>query len=108
MNLGEYRNKLKDNKFPSELSEINLDMSAEYAYLTEQLINILRKKPAIWDGIRYSGTVKSDTAAERLWEKTPEGLDEMALRLELKALDKMMTSSRTRIGVLSGEARNQF
>lgn len=81
-------------------------LSAEYARLSERLADILEKKTHIWLNIRAD--VKSDTAADRKWDSTEDGIQEMRLRLKLKAMEKEMSAIRSHLEVLQGEARNQY
>jgi hypothetical protein len=68
-------------------------LSGEFAYLSSELANILTYKASIWTDIRK--TVKSDTACERAWQKTPDGIKETSLKLQLKSIEKMMSALRT-------------
>lgn len=91
---------------PHELAEQRLELSAEYGRYSEELEIVLLEKPRTWRTLR--GTVKSDTAADRLWEETDQGRDEIRLRLRMKALDKKFSAIKTMLDVYQGEARNQF
>jgi len=110
MNLVEISEKLKNLEgiFPGELSIMRGALAAEYYALNDQLMTILMKKPEAWQKIRYSGEVKSDTAAERAWQRTEEGKLETILRMQLKMIEKMSAAVKTRIDVLIGESHNQF
>lgn len=94
------------NLSPHELAERRVELSAEYARDSEILISILEQKPELWRQIRER--VKSDKAADREWEASALGLDEMKLRLKMKASEKKMSAARTMLEVLEGEARNQY
>lgn len=91
---------------PHVLAEKRVQMSGEYARASEELGVILTQKPALWNIIRTQ--TKSDTAADRQWEATGMGIEEMQLRLKLKSLEKQMSAVRTMLEVLAGEARNQY
>lgn len=93
---------------PGELSECRLWLAGQYAYLNNQLIGILKNKPQVWNEIRYSGKVKSDTAAERLWEMSEMGLKEMEINKTLKSIEKISSAIKSRLDTLQGELRNQF
>jgi hypothetical protein len=82
-------------------------LAAECAYINNQLIGVLMIEPEKWKDIRYSGKVKSDTAAERLWQSTPEGLRKTAYRMKLKTIEKLLSAIKSRMEVMMGEARNQ-
>jgi len=79
-------------------------LAGNYAWVCGQLENILQRKPAIWGEIRKN--VKSDTACERAWEQTTDGLNEMGLKLRLKGMDKMSSALKSLIRLAEGEMRN--
>lgn len=91
---------------PTELAERRVRLSAEYSRMSEELGDILTIKASKW--AEYRSTVKSDKAADRIWDATDGGLREMRLRLKLKAYEKQMSSIKTMVDVLTGEARNQW
>jgi hypothetical protein len=110
MTIESIAQKLQQNDaiYPPELSEMRSWLAGQYAYLNQQLITVLMKKPEKWKQIRYEGDVKSDTAAERIWQSTENGLQETVLRMQLKSIDKLSSAIKTRLEVLTGEARNQY
>lgn len=91
---------------PVMASEDRAVLAGEYAWIMGQLEIILQRKPAIWNEMRKN--VKSDTATERMWEQTRDGLDEAGLRLRAKGIEKMMTALGSLIKIAEGEAHNQF
>src|SRR3990167_2324726 len=96
----------KDDVPPRRLSEILQRLSSESGQRTYLLIEILKEKPMLWTQLRQG--VKSDTQADREWERTKPGQAEMLIRLEMKMIDRMSSAVRTRIGVLSGEAMGYY
>lgn len=98
--------KLKDVSSPGELAELRQWFSGEYAFIAGQLEDILLLKPQKWLETREK--VKSDTQAEREWQATVEGKNELIWRLRLKAIEKAMSAIKTRLEIISGESRNQF
>lgn len=91
---------------PRQLAEEIITLTSAYEIQSEQLADILADKPLTWAAIR-SG-VNSDKAADRKWEETEEGREEITLRLKLKALEKAISAKKTMLRVLEGEARNQY
>jgi len=89
---------------PGELSLIMLWLGGDYSYHAGLIDQVLRSKPSIWNGLRPD--YKSDTATERAWQQTSEGLLEQSLKLRLKRDEIMMRAVKARIGVLETEARN--
>ncbi len=89
---------------PGQMSEALVQQAHDYSTLSDQLAEILKVKPFKWLELR--ATVESDTRAERLWSATEDGVAEMVLKLRLKAIEKVMSSLRTRLRVLELEVRN--
>lgn len=91
---------------PSACAEDRAILSGEYSWICGQLETILQRKPAIWNEIRKN--VKSDTACERVWEQTSDGLDEQGLRLRLKSCEMMMRGLSSLLKLADGEAKNTY
>ena len=91
---------------PHQLAERRIELSAEYAKHSEDLSHVLEQKPSLWMQIRERH--KSDKAADREWDASPLGLDEMKLRLKMKAIEKKLSAARTMLEVLEGESKNQY
>lgn len=87
---------------PHELVEMKRTLSAVYSRMSQMLMVVLRRKPIVWNELRR--TAKSDTAAERMWESTAEGLDEMEIRQWLKIIEKHISSINSSLRVAEGEA----
>ena len=83
-----------------------MDLSAEYSSYTDRLEKILMEKPRIWQEMRKE--VNSDKQADRAWDGSELGLDEMKFRLRLKAIEKKLSAARTMLEVYGTEARNQY
>lgn len=80
-------------------------LSGEYSWSCTQLENILSRKPSVWNSMRPN--YKSDTACERAWEATEDGVNEAGLKLRLKSCEKMMSSLKTLIRLAEMQAHNQ-
>lgn len=91
---------------PHELAEKRVELSALYSRDSELLSEILALRPGIWMELRKD--VKSDKAADRAYEASELGIQEMRLRNRMKASEKEMSAIRTMLEVLSGEAKNQW
>lgn len=81
-------------------------LAGEYAYIMGQLESILQRKPGIWSEMRKN--FKSDTACERAWESTADGISESGLRLRAKAVERMISAMKSLIRIAEGESRNQM
>lgn len=91
---------------PRNIAERRLDLSAEYSRYSDLLEKILLEKPRIWMEMREQ--CKSDKQADRMWEMSALGLDEMKYKLRCKAIEKKLSAARTYLEVLTGEANNQY
>ena len=95
-------------KTPREYQEIIETVTGEYSNLSGQLETILAEKPAKWLSIRAQSHIKSDTAADREWDATPTGQQEMRLRMTLKRLERELSAAKSGLRLLEAESRNQF
>ena len=100
MKAGQFKNN------PHACAEYKAMLAAEYSFYTGQLEDILVRKPEVWNDLRKE--CESDKAAERKWESSKDGIDEMGLRLRLKRIDKLSGALSTLIRIAEGEAKNQF
>lgn len=91
---------------PHQLAEENVKYTAAYELASSQLEEILARRPAMWQTLRES--VGSDKAADRAYEATQDGIDEMRLRMKMKRWEKHISSNKTLIRIFEGEARNQI
>jgi hypothetical protein len=106
-NLQRIQQGLKDGTYknnPSACANDKAILSGEYAWICSQMETILSRKPAIWNTIRKE--VKSDTACEKAWEMTSDGIDEMGLRLRLKSCEQMMRGLGSLLKLYEGESKN--
>lgn len=87
-----------------DLAYIRMWLAGHYAYLGGLLGEILTEKPVKWNLLRDN--VKSDTAAERKWQATEDGVKEMRLRIEMKSTERLMSAIKTRIEIATNERYN--
>ncbi len=93
---------------PQRAADMRVQLSGYYSNLSGQLEEVLKIKPSAWLAIRGHSDVKSDKAADRHWDGTELGIREMSLRMNLKRLDKAISSLSSLIRVKEGEAKNQW
>lgn len=91
---------------PNDLAEWRGILAGEYSFAAGSLEDVLKQRPFIWNKLRES--VKSDKAADRAWEQTEEGVNEMGLRLRMKAIEKLMSALKGLQDLAEGQARNNF
>ena len=91
---------------PHEIAERRIELSAEYGAKGERLKEILEIKATTWKTIREN--TKSDKSADREWDSTEFGIEEMKLKIDMKTIEKKLSASRTYLEVLTGEAKNLY
>ncbi len=91
---------------PDRLSEIAVELSSWYATISEKWsdIEVFRAEREL--AIRE--TVKSDRMAEKTYLASPEGKDWNRLRIQLKALEKHISSIKLRLRVKETEAYGRY
>lgn len=95
-----------ENVPPGELSQIRTFLAGEYGYLSSELNQILIRRSTKW--FEFRSVSKSDKQADRMWEQSADGQKEMELRMKMKSMDKISSAIKTRLEVLTGEARNLY
>jgi hypothetical protein len=89
---------------PSEAAEKRYQLSVEYGNLSEELEAILLRKTDQWRALRTD--TKSDTAADRIWDATPDGKREIHLTMSIKRNEKESSALSSLIRIKEGEAKN--
>lgn len=78
---------------PMEAVSARSVLAGYYAFYSEQLEDILVRKPNVWSKLREG--CKSDKQADREYEKTDDGINEIGLTMRLKRFEKMMSALKT-------------
>lgn len=91
---------------PHELAQRRVDLSAEYATDSARLGELKAFRAIRWLVLRKD--CKTDKEADRTWEATSEGQEEMKLQYKTKGMEKEISALNTMLRVLDSEARNQY
>ena len=91
---------------PGDLSEIGVKLSAYSSLLAEEFENLIIFQADMWLELRKGAS--SDKMADRLWDATKEGKRSNVMRLQLKYLEKVISSINRRLRVKEGESFNRF
>lgn len=92
------------NKTPREVSERVMYLSEEYSKYAGELAILYKQQADYFNSNRVNH--KSDTACQRAWDATPEGVLMKTLQLKLKANEKMIGAYKSHLRLLDTEARN--
>lgn len=87
-----------------EIAQEKMKLSQEYIDKGKELIAVKVEKAKVWTNLRLM--TKSDAQADKQWDKTPLGLKEMTLVLEMKGLEKRMSAISSMISILNNQAHN--
>lgn len=95
-----------ENKTPGQLANEVLELSHEYCILSDELGLILQKKDLNWGMLR--DCVSSDRQADQLWRETEMGSRERVIELELKKIQKRISSIKLYLQIKENEAKNLY
>lgn len=92
------------DKTPRELADDLMKKTGLFENQSEEMMRILTGKPFKWSALR--DTVSSDKQADREWEKTTDGNREIALKYEMRSLEKQISALKIGLRLKDQEARN--
>lgn len=90
-------------KTPHQIAEERLGMAEEYSRYSGLFADLIKKRAEHYKVERSNH--KSDTATERAWERTKDGVQMTIIKLKLKAMDKQMSASNTMLRLMENEAK---
>ena len=93
-------------KTPYQLAEERIGMAEEYSHYSGLYADLIKKRAEHYKSNR--GNYKSDTACERDWERTPEGVQMTIIKLKLKVIEKQMSASNTMLRLLENQAKSLY
>lgn len=113
--LSQYSEEVKKNiHSPGYLAELAEEMSADYAFYSEEMMKIQLIKPLIWTKIKKEKDnverekYLSDNLTEQCWRLQYEGKKEIELKYKMKGLEKMINSIKTATYIKNQEAHSVF
>lgn len=94
---------------PHTLADLHIECAVKYARLTELYKPIAQEKAQFWAVYKFppDEKPKSDTYVDIQWNAYPAGQKETRLKLELKALEKLMSAIKSALVNATVEAKNQ-
>jgi len=91
---------------PSELAQHCLELSELYAKAGELSVKLQRSYALFYE--THRSEVKSDSALERKFELTEDGLALMEIRMKMKTLQSKISAIKTLLRVAENENKNQW
>jgi len=93
-------------KNPHQLAEERYQMSVEYSAYSGALAELIRTEAEYY--VANRANFKSDTAVQRSFDTTADGVKMATVKLKIKALEKSMAAIKTLIDVATEEARGLY
>lgn len=89
---------------PDQAVEFRTKLAGLYSFYSTIYQEIQSRKPKTWLKLREN--CKSDTQADRQYEMTEDGVNEIGLKLKIKVVEKLMSAFKTIIDVANNERNN--
>lgn len=93
-------------KNPHQLAEERYQMSVGYSTYSGELAKMIKTEAEYY--VSQRANFKSDTAVQRAFDVTDDGVKMATLKLKIKALEKSMSAIKTLIEVATEEARGLY
>lgn len=93
-------------KTPHQIAEERIGLAEEYSRYSGQYAELIKKRAEHFKLERPNN--KSDTATERAWERTDEGIRMTIIKMKLKAIEKQLSASNTMLRLLENESKNLY
>ena len=90
-------------KSPHQLAEERIGMAEEYSRYSGLYAEMIKARAEHYRTHRPN--LKSDTAAQREWEMTEQGVQMEIIKMKLKSIEKKMSASNTMLRLLENEAK---
>jgi len=105
MKIDEIENKLRSGGYLSrdDMNKMLQILAGEYSWCASRLEEVLKQKGDRWANLRELDSVKSATQADREWDRSELGKNEIGYRLSLKKYEKMLSAIR---GILESQKRD--
>lgn len=103
------QNALRDGSLlnnPHLCAQYRSQLSGEYSYLVGLLDEMKTMKPLVWLEMRKEH--KSDSATNKAYEATEDGIKEVQIKNKLKRCEKLMQGLNSIIKIAEAEAFNQY
>ena len=93
-------------KTPHQIAEERIGMAEEYSRYSGIFAELVKKRADHFKIERPNQ--KSDTATERAWEQTEDGVKMTVIKLKLKSIEKQLSASNTMLRLLENEGKGLY
>ena len=91
---------------PHQISDKRIELSEEYSRYSGELAKLTFKQAHFFNENRDKH--KSDTATQRAFDTTEDGITMTVVKLKLKAIEKTMSAYNTHLRLLENESKNLY
>lgn len=91
---------------PHQLAEARIGLSEEYSRYSGEFANLIKSQAQFFKDNRDKH--KSDTATQRAFELTDDGVKMTIIKLKLKSIEKTMSAYNTYLRLKENEAKNLY
>lgn len=91
---------------PHKLSEARITLAEEYSRYSGELAKYIKKQADHFN--QYRSEFKSDTACQRAFDSTEDGVAMTVVKLKLKSIEKTLSAYNTHLRLLENEAKNLY
>lgn len=91
---------------PREAVDKKEQLTADYITLNEKLKVISRRKPMVWMEMRK--LAKNGKETDMAWYASDMGMEEVEIKLSMKAIEKEISSLNSYLKNAENEARNLY
>lgn len=101
-------------KNPHELAEERISLAEEYSRYSGELAKLIKFQADYFNENRNkylnpdTPLFKSDTACQRSFDATAEGVQMTIVKLKLKSIEKTLSATATMLRLLENEAKNLY
>ena len=94
------------DKTPQELAEARIHMAEEYSRFSGEYAKLIQARANFFKEQRIN--FKSDTATQRAFELTDDGVKMEVIKAKLKSIEKTLSAYKTMLELKTNEARNLY
>lgn len=94
------------DKTPHQLAEARISLAEEYSRYSGMFADMIKAQAQFFKDNRAEH--KSDTATQRAFDLTGEGVQMAVLKMKLKSIEKTMSAYNTYLRLKENEAKNLY
>lgn len=95
-----------EDKTPSQLAKARISLAEEYSRYSGEWAKLVQSRAKFFKDSRP--TFKSDTACQRGFELTDDGVKMEVIKAKLKSIEKLLSAYKTMLELKSNEARGLY